>query len=67
MQSELAEYQANIAKKFQSYTAKIQKETTAYQWLQGQMQYVKSMYEECWAPYQGAVIDQNTSFAGVRK
>jgi len=67
IQSELAEYQANIAKKFQSYSAKIQKETAAYQWLQGQLQYVKSMYEDCWAPYQGAAPDQNTSYIGVRK
>ena len=67
VQSELAEYQANVARKFQSYSAKIQKETTAYQWLQTQLQYVQQMHEQCWAPYQGAMTDQNTSYARPRK
>jgi len=67
VQSELAEYQANVARKFQSYSAKIQKETTAYQWLQTQLQYVQQMHEQCWAPYQGAMSDQNTSYARPRK
>jgi Skp family chaperone for outer membrane proteins len=67
IQGELAEYQANIAKKYQAFNARIQKEIQKYQWYQSQLAYVQQMYEQCWAPYQGAMTDQNTSYARPRK
>ena len=67
IQGELAEYQANIAKKYQAFNSRIQKEIQKYQWYQGQLAYVQQMYEQCWAPYQGAMTDQNTSYARPRK
>ncbi len=67
IQGELAEYQANVAKKFQSFNTRIQKEAQKYQWYQSQLAYVQQMYQECWAPYQGAISDQNTGFARARK
>ena len=67
IQGELAEYQANVAKKYQAFNTRIQKEIQKYQWYQGQLAYVQQMYEQCWAPYQGAMTDQNTSYARARK
>lgn len=67
IQTELSEYQANVAKKFQAFNTRIQKEVQKYQWYQGQLAYVQQMHEQCWAPYQGAMTDQNTAYARARK
>jgi hypothetical protein len=64
---EVQVFTANLEKKLRSYESVIQKDTVDYQWLQGQMQYIQSMYERCWAPYAGASADANSSFVGVQK
>ena len=40
---------------------------TEYNWTSGQLAYVKGMYEECWAPYQGVTIANDSAYAGDRK
>lgn len=40
---------------------------TEYQWTSQQLVYVKQMYEQCWAPYQGVTVANDSSFAGDRK
>ena len=40
---------------------------TEYNWPSGQLAYVKGMYEECWAPYQGVTIANDSAYAGDRK
>ena len=40
---------------------------TEYNWTSGQLAYVKGMYEECWAPYQGVTVANDSAYAGDRK
>jgi len=40
---------------------------TEYNWTSGQLAYVKGMYEDCWAPYQGVTVANDSAYAGDRK
>tara|TARA_R110000824_G_scaffold215951_1_gene402555 strand:- start:25237 stop:26121 length:885 start_codon:yes stop_codon:yes gene_type:complete len=54
-------------KHMDKWTIREKKLITEYNWTSGQLGYVKGMYEECWAPYQGVTVANDSAYAGDRK
>ena len=54
-------------KHMDKWTIREKKLITEYNWTSGQLAYVKGMYEECWAPYQGVTVANDSAYAGDRK